>query len=39
MSTKEESKGENSLLPFIIISFTEDRGQTNFCQNLIANLF
>ena len=39
MSTNEESEDENSLLPFIIISLAEDRGQTKFYQNLIANLF
>ena len=38
MSTNEESEDENSFLPFIIISLTEDRGQTKFCQKLIANL-
>ena len=35
MSTNEE----NSILSFIIISLTDDRGQTKFCQNLIANFF
>ena len=39
MSTNEESEDENSILPFIIISLTDDRGQAKFCQNLIANLF
>ena len=39
MSTNEESEDENSILPFIIISLTDDRGQIKFCQNLIANLF
>ena len=39
MSTNEESEDENTILPFIIIFLTDDRGQTKFCQNLIANLF
>ena len=39
MSTNEESEDENSILLFIIISLTDDRGQAKFCQNLIANLF
>ena len=39
MSQNEESEDENSILPFIITSLTDDRGQTNFCQNLKANLF
>ena len=39
MSTNEESEDENTILAFIITSFTNDRGQTTFCQNLIANLF
>ena len=39
MSTNEESEDENSILPFIIVSLTDDRRQTKFCQNLIANLF
>ena len=30
---------ENSILPFLLKSLTDDRGQTHFCQNLIANLF
>ena len=29
----------NSVLPFLISSLTEPRGQIEFCQNLIANLF
>ena len=36
---KKASKDENSNLPFLINSLTDDRGQTQFCQNLIANLF
>ena len=39
MTQNEESEDENSILPFIITSLTDDRGQTKFCQNLIANLF
>ena len=39
MSTNEESEDENSILPFIIISLTDDRGKIKFCQILIANLF
>ena len=39
MSQKEESDDENSISPFIINSLTDDRGQTQFCQNLIVNLF
>ena len=39
MSTNEESEDENSILPFIIIFLTDDRGQTKFCQNLTADLF
>ena len=39
MSINEESEDKNSILPFIIISLTEDRGQTKFCQKLLANLF
>ena len=39
MSTNEESEDENSILSFIITSLTDDRGQTKFCQNLIAKLF
>ena len=38
MSTNEENEDENSILPFVIISFTDDREQTKFCQNLIASL-
>ena len=39
MNQNEESQDENSVLPFVINSLTDDRGQTLFCQNLIANLF
>ena len=39
MSQIEESQDENSILLFLINSLTEDTGQTQFCQNLIANLF
>ena len=39
MSQNEKSEDENSILPFLINSLTDDRGQTQFCQNLIANLF
>ena len=39
MNQIEESQDENSILPFPINSLTDDRGQTLFCQNLIANLF
>ena len=39
MSQNEESEDNNSILPFLINSLTEDRGQTQFCQNLIAKLF
>ena len=38
-SPSEESPDEDSVFPFIIISFTDDRGQTKFCHNLIANIF
>ena len=38
MSQNEESKDENSILTFLINSLTDLRGQTQFCQNLIANL-
>ena len=39
MSQNEESEDENSILPFLINSLTDDRGQTQFCQNLIVNSF
>ena len=38
-SLRYESPDEDSVFPFIIISLTEDRGQTQFCLNLIANIF
>ena len=40
MSQKEDSEeDENSILPFFINSLTDNRGQTQFYQNLIAILF
>ena len=39
MSQNAEIEDENSILPLLINSLTDDRGQTPFCQNLIANLF
>ena len=39
MSQNEEREDENSILPILINSLTNDRGQTQFCHNLIANLF
>ena len=39
MSQNEESEDENSILPIIITSLTDDRGKTKFCQNLITPLF
>ena len=38
-SPNDESPDENSVFPFIINSLTEDRGQIQFCTNLIANVF
>ena len=38
-SPSDESPDENSVFPFIINSLTEDRGQIQFCHNLIANFF
>ena len=38
-SPSDESPDEDSVFPFIIISLTEDRGQTQFCHNLMANIF
>ena len=35
----DENPDEHSLFPFIITLLTDDRGQTQFCNNLIANLF
>ena len=37
--TRKEDDLEKSLLPFLIHPLTEPRGQVQFCQNLIANLF
>ena len=39
MSQKEESEDENSILPFLTNSRSDDTGQTQFGQNLIANFF
>ena len=39
MIRNEENQEKNSILPFFVNPFTEDRGQTQLCQNLIANLF
>ena len=39
ISPSEESPDEDLLFPFIILSLTDDRGQTQFCHNLIANIF
>ena len=38
-SPSDESPDKDSVFPFIIISLTEDRGQIQFCHNLIANIF
>ena len=38
-SQSDESPDENSIFPFLINSLTDDRGQVQFCINLIANLF
>ena len=38
-SPSDESPDENSVFPFIINSLTEDRGQKQFCTNLIPNVF
>ena len=38
-SPSDENAVENSVFPFLINSLTEDRGQIQFCNNLIANLF
>ena len=35
----DESPDENSVFPFLITSITDDRGQMQFRNNLIANLF
>ena len=39
MSQNEESKDKNSNLSFLINSLTDDRGQTQFYRNLVANIF
>ena len=39
ISPSEESPDEDSVFLFIIISLTDDRGQTQVCHNLIANIF
>ena len=36
---QKEDNTENSVLPFLISPLTEARGQVQFFQNLIANLF
>ena len=36
---RNEDKPENSVLPFLKHSLTEARGQVQFCQSLITNLF
>ena len=36
---RNKENPENSVLPFLISLLTETRGQIEFCQNLIANLF
>ena len=38
-SPSDKSPDEDSVFSFIIISLTEDRGQTQICHNLIANIF
>ena len=38
-SQSNESPDENSVFPFLINSLTDDRGQVQFCKNLIANSF
>ena len=35
----DKSPDENSVFPFFINSLTDDRGQIQFCNNSIANLF
>ena len=39
MNQCEESQDKNSVLPILINSLTDDRGQTLFCRNLIAKFF
>ena len=36
---RNDDNPEISLLPFLISPITEARGQVQFCQNLIANIF
>ena len=38
-SPNDESPDENYVFPFLNNSLTEDRGQIQFCNNLIAKLF
>ena len=38
-SPSDESPDENSVFPFHINSLTDDRGQMQLCNNLIANVF
>ena len=38
-SPSDESPDEDSVFPLIIISLTEDKGQTQFCYILITNIF
>ena len=33
MNQSEESQEEKSILPFFVNALTEDRGQTQLCQN------
>ena len=35
----DEIPDEHFVFPFILTSLTDDRGQKQFCNNLIANLF
>ena len=37
-SPSDESPDEHSVFPFLINSLTEDRGQIQFCINLIGNV-
>ena len=39
MNQSEESQDKNYVFSFLIKSLLDDRGQIQFCQNLIANLF
>ena len=38
-SPRDESPDKHSDFPFLINSLNEDRGQIQFCTNLIANVF